>query len=431
LSARGEGGAKDAGAGGSDVQYLPSQPWMGAPATRAVIAALGAGGQEVRFVGGCVRDALLGRPVTDVDIATPDEPARVIELLESAGLKAVPTGIEHGTVTAVALHKPFEITTLRRDVETYGRRAKVAFTDDWTADAARRDFTFNAMSCAPDGRLFDPFGGAADLRARRVRFVGNAEARIREDVLRLLRFFRFYAHYGAPPPDAEALAAVKVMADRLPTLSGERIAAETFKLLKAPDPAAVVALMGEHGVLAHFLPEAGGVQRLQRLTAIETALSLATEPPRRLAALLADGEAAARAVARRFRLSKALGERLAQALSQPAPMPSLDGRARRVLRYRLDAAAFADRCLIAWAGSPSDAEPAMAKDWRDLLDLAAWQPPRFPLRARDAVARGALPGPALGELMRQMEAWWIEGDFQADRAACLAELEQRIASPGD
>ena len=157
----------------------------------------------MRFVGGCVRDSILGRAVTDIDIATPDAPTRVIELLEAAGLKAVPTGIEHGTVTAVAFHRPFEITTLRRDVESYGRRAKVSFTDDWTADAARRDFTFNALSCTPEGRLHDPFGGVVDHRTKRVRFVGDATARIREDVLRLLRFFRFYAHYGAPPPDGD------------------------------------------------------------------------------------------------------------------------------------------------------------------------------------------------------------------------------------
>ena len=319
-------------AGGT--KRLALQPWMHAPATEAVIAALTAGGAEVRFVGGCVRDALLGRPVTDIDIATPDEPKRVIELLEAAGLKAVPTGIEHGTVTAVALHQPFEVTTLRRDVETYGRRAKVAFTDDWTADASRRDFTFNSMSCAPDGRLHDPFGGAADLEARRVRFVGDAEARIREDVLRLLRFFRFYAHYGAPPPDAEALAAVRIMAALLPTLAGERVAAETFKLLAAPDPAPVLVLMRDSGVLPHFLPEAQRLERLGHLTAIEGSLSLGAAPPRRLAAALEGGEPAARAVARRFRLSNALSERVVQALGTPTP--SLAGTAQRALRYRPD-----------------------------------------------------------------------------------------------
>ncbi|HSY89256.1 MAG TPA: CCA tRNA nucleotidyltransferase [Verrucomicrobiae bacterium] len=400
---------------------LPPQPWMSAPATKAVVAALTAGGSEVRFVGGCVRDALLGRAVTDIDIATPDEPARVIELLEAAGLKAVPTGIDHGTVTAVALHQPFEITTLRRDVESYGRRAKVAFTDDWIEDAARRDFTFNAMSCAPDGQLYDPFGGAADLEAKRVRFVGDAEARIREDVLRLLRFFRFYAHYGAPPPDAEALAAVERLAPLLPTLSGERIAAETLKLLAARDPAAVLRLMQHHGVLAHFLPEGTQLDRLARLTAIERSLNLKPEPPRRLAAVL-ESEAAARAVAARWHLSNALRDRLVEALTPSAPTPALDDKTRRVLRYELTAEAFRDRGLLAWAGD----ESARDESWRDLVALADWTPPRFPLRAQDALALGIVPGPALGEILREMERWWIEGDFRADRRACLAEMKRRV-----
>lgn len=413
--------------GAAEEPHLPPQPWMSAPATKAVIAALTAGGSEVRFVGGCVRDALLGRAVTDIDIATPDEPARVIELLEAAGLKAVPTGIDHGTVTAVAQHQPFEITTLRRDVETDGRHAKVAFTDDWTLDAARRDFTFNAMSCAPDGRLFDPFGGAGDLRAKRVRFVGDAEARIREDVLRLLRFFRFYAHYGAPPPDQVALAATRALAPLLPTLSGERVAAETLKLLAASDPAAVVALMRDEGVLTHFLPEARNLLRLARLTAIEKQLRLRAAPPRRLAALL-ESEAAARAVANRFHLSNALRDRILQALAKPAPNPALDERARRALRYRLLAEVFRDRALLAWAGDT--AAPASDTAWRDLGASADWEPPSLPIRAQDALKLGAVPGPALGDLMRAMERWWIEGDFTADRAACLAELKRRVEKGG-
>jgi poly(A) polymerase len=410
----------------SGEERLPLQPWMSAPATRAVIAALTAGGAQVRFVGGCVRDALLGKPVTDIDIATPDEPRRVIELLESAGLKAVPTGIDHGTVTAVALHRPFEITTLRRDVETYGRRARVAFTDDWTADAARRDFTINAMSCSPDGRLHDPFGGAADLRARRVRFVGDAEQRIREDVLRLLRFFRFYAHYGAPPPDAEAIAAVRIMAPLLPTLSGERVAGETLKLLGAADPASVLVEMRDNGVLTHFLPEAQRLGRLARLTAIEASLGLDVEPARCLAAVLEGGEAAALALAFRFRLSNVLRERLVQALGTPQPTPSLERPAQRTLRYRLSAEAFRDRCLIAWADTEAAGDSGSEQAWRDLLALADWEPPRFPLRGQDALELGAAPGPQLGRLMREMERWWIEGDFRADRAACLEELRRRL-----
>ncbi|MBX6323955.1 MAG: CCA tRNA nucleotidyltransferase, partial [Rhodospirillaceae bacterium] len=238
---------------------------MTAPATRAVLAAVTADGAEARFVGGCVRDALLSRPVGDVDIATPEPPERVLALLARAGIKAIPTGIDHGTVTAVKDGTPFEITTLRRDVETYGRRAKVAFSDSWREDAARRDFTMNALSCTPDGRVFDYFGGLADLEARRVRFVGDAATRIREDVLRLLRFFRFYAHYGSPPPDGEALAACRELAPLLPTLSAERVRAEVLRLLAAPDPCPALALMRDNGILDRVLPAAAGLDRLRGL----------------------------------------------------------------------------------------------------------------------------------------------------------------------
>ena len=275
---------------------LPPQPWMSTPATMAVIAALTAGGSEVRFVGGCVRDAMLGRAVTDIDIATPDEPTRVIELLEAAGLKAVPTGIDHGTVTAVAQHQPFEITTLRRDVETDGRRAMVAFTDDWIEDAARRDFTFNAMSCRRTGGCTIPSAGppiSPPSACASSAMPRPASARM---------CCACCASSASTPitaprrPTREALAAVERLAPLLPSLSGERIAAETLKLLAARDPAAVLRLMQGHGVLAHFLPESVHLDRLARLTAIERSLSLKPEPPRRLAAVL-ESEAAARAVA--------------------------------------------------------------------------------------------------------------------------------------
>ena len=230
-----------------------------APETQAVLAALGADGTELRFVGGCVRDAVAGRPVKDVDLATPDPPERVTALLERAGIKAVPTGLEHGTVTAVSGGRPFEVTTLRVDVETYGRRARVAYTDDWQADAARRDLTINALSCAPDGTLYDPFGGLGDLRGGRVRFIGDPRQRIREDYLRLLRFFRFHAHYGKGGPDPEGLAAATELAAEATDLSGERVRDELLKLLAADDPLPVLELMHAHGVLRSFLPETAGM----------------------------------------------------------------------------------------------------------------------------------------------------------------------------
>ena len=295
-------------------QRLDPQPWMTAPDTAAVLKALTKGGKEARFVGGCVRDALLGRKITDIDLATPEPPERVMKLLAEARITVVPTGLKHGTITAVVNKHPFEITTLRRDVETFGRHARVEYTDDWEADAARRDFTMNALFCAPDGTLYDAFGGIADLHARRVRFVGEAEARIREDVLRLLRYFRFYAHYGAPPPDQAALAACRSLAHLLPTLSGERVCQETMKLLRAADPAPVFALMRDQGVLEHFLPEATRIDRLAALVTIEGAVPAAllerADAVRRLGALVGDSVEAARAVASRLKFSNADRERL-------------------------------------------------------------------------------------------------------------------------
>jgi poly(A) polymerase len=409
------------------METLSPQPWMTTRATSAVIAALSAGGSEVRFVGGCVRDAVLGRPPGgDIDIATPDLPLRVISLLEAAGLKAVPTGIAHGTVTAVAFHKPFEVTTLRRDVETYGRHAKVAFTDDWAADAARRDFTFNALSCSPSGRLYDPFGGIADLKARRVRFVGRASDRIEEDVLRLLRFFRFYAHFGAPPPDGEALAAAEALAPLLPTLSGERIAAETLKLLSAAEPAPVMTLMRDHRVLIHFLPEAERLDRLARLVDVEARLGLAADAPRRLAAAL-DGAVAAHNVAARLRLSNALRDRLIGALSEPMPWSHFSAAQCRALRYRLAAESYRDRCLIAWAEKANTVAGADDR-WREVLAFADWTPPVFPIKGQDALDRGVAAAPELGRLMAELEQEWIASDFAGDRAALLGELDRRLKS---
>jgi len=411
---------------------LDPQPWMIAPETVAVMMALGAAGGEVRFVGGCVRDALLGRRVRDIDIATPEPPERVMNLLARAGIKAVPTGIKHGTVTAVTGDRHFEITTLRRDVETDGRHAKVEYTNDWQADAARRDFTINALFCAADGTLYDPFGGVADLRAQRVRFVGNAEARIREDVLRLLRFFRFFAHYGAPPPDAGALAACQKLTKLLPTLSGERVCGEMLKLLLAPDPATVIELMRDRGVLAHWLPEATKTGRLRALVSIEGLaprdLVAGAEPIRRLAALLGDGAASALDVAQRLRLSNVERDRLVGLADGPAPSLALDAAGRRRLIYRLGVERFRDRVLIAWAETAAAGgatDPPATEAWIKLLRKGVeWSPPRFPLKGRDAVRLGIPPGPTVGRLMATVEDWWISGDFQADRNACLAKLTE-------
>ena len=403
---------------------IEPQPWLTAPETRAVVAALTAEGAVVRFVGGGVRDAVLGRPLTDLDIATPDPPERVIRLLEAAGIRVVPTGIDHGTVTAVIPPRHFEITTLRRDVETFGRRARVAFTDDWAADAARRDFTINALFCDPDGTLYDPVGGLADLRAGRVRFVGDPETRIREDVLRLLRFFRFHAYYGRGEPDPKALAACRRMASALPRLSAERVAGELLRLLAAPDPALVLALMIEIGALAHWLPEASDLTALPELCRIEAG---GPDAIRRLALIVRRGGGDGETVGRRLRLSVARIKRLA-ALVAPAVAlpPELDARARRRLLYRLGRDRFVDLVLLAWAealAADPAREPALAAAYGAMLDDArGWRPPRFPLGGDDVLARGVPPGPRVGALLSAVEAWWIAGDFQADRAALQARL---------
>ena len=397
-------------------QQIAPQPWMVEPATRAVLGALSAGGVEVRFVGGSVRDALLGRPIGDIDIATPASPERVIDLLEKSGIKVVPTGLAHGTVTAVVPPRHFEITTLRRDVETYGRRARVAFDADWAADAARRDFTINAIFLAPDGRIDDPVGGLADLRARRVRFVGDPATRIAEDLLRLLRYYRFEARFGTGIGDPQARAACRTAAHLLPTLSRERIAQELIKLLDTPDPIAVLRMMQEDGVLAVVLPEAHRLDRLRRLIAIE----LGPDPLRRLAALIeVDGEGAV-ALAARLRFSNAWRDRM-QDLSPPWPLdPQGDVQAQRRALYWLGVERYRDLALLLAAeGEVSRSRLA------ELLDLArAWTPPVFPLAGCDVTALGIPAGERVGRLLAAARDWWEASDFTADRAACLAYLRE-------
>jgi poly(A) polymerase len=407
---------------------IPPQDWMTAPETRAVVDALTADGQAVLFVGGCVRDALIGRPVGDIDIATPDPPETVIDLLERARLKAVPTGIEHGTVTAVSGHRPFEITTLREDVETYGRRARVAFTDDWTADAARRDFTMNAMFCAPDGTVYDPFGGWADLKAGHVRFVGDADARVREDYLRLLRFFRFHARYGQGAPDAEALRAAERHADKLATLAAERIHHELLKFLEAADPGPAARVIHDRAILQHVLPEARHAERLRALAAIEREQGVALAPLRRLAAWLDLREADR--LGERLRLAKKEDRHLRQ-LAAPAEAVRADMPAHRLRRplHRLGAPLTRDLYLLdaadrAARGQCLDAAALGA----GLREIAAWRPKRLPVDGGDVKALGVPPGPRIKRLLAAVEDWWIDRDFAPGRDACLAELERRVAA---
>jgi len=390
------------------------QPWMVEPATCAVLAALLAGGVEARFVGGSVRDALLGKRIGDIDIATPASPERVIELLEKASIKVVPTGLAHGTVTAVVPPRHFEITTLRRDVETYGRRARVAFDADWAADAARRDFTINAIFLTPDGTLHDPVGGLVDLRARRVRFVGDPATRIAEDVLRLLRYYRFEARFGNGAGDGPARAACRAAAHSLPLLSAERVAQELAKLLETPDPIAVLRMMQEDGVLAVVLPEARRLKRLQRLIEIEPA----ADPLLRLAALIEVDSEGATALAARLRFSNAWRDGL-RGLSPPWPVDQRgDVREQRRALYRLGVERYRD---VVWLMA-AEGEVSRSRLTR-LLDLAGgWTPPVFPLDGRDVTTLGIPTGERVGRLLAAVRDWWEAGDFTADRGACLAYL---------
>ncbi len=399
------------------------RPWMRAPATRAVMDALAAAGGEARFVGGCVRDALMGRPVGDIDIATTLTPDRVMAALKAASLKAVPTGFDHGTVTAVSSGKPFEITTLRRDVETDGRRAVVAFTTDWAEDAQRRDFRLNALYADAEGRVFDPTGeGLADAEAGRIVFIGDAETRIREDALRILRFFRFQAWFGQGEPDAASLAACERSKDLLTTLSAERVSKELLKLLAADDPRPAVRLMAATGVLSVVLPQAQGIGRFERLVEIETDQLFQCDPDLRLAALLPDEPIVGAEVADALRLSNAQRDRLVSALGTDQRIVSwLSPRETRRAVYRLGVDAFCDRTLLAWARTD---RPAATPQWRALLPMArGWQRPSFPLTGDQVIAAGVPRGPLVGAVMREVEDWWIDHDFLDDPMSLVERLK--------
>lgn len=404
---------------------LEPPDWMNDPETVSVFEALAA---PARFVGGCVRDVLLDRAVTDIDIATTLQPAEVMERLEAAAIRAVPTGFDHGTVTAVTPHRHFEITTLRIDVRTDGRRAEVAFTDDWAADAARRDFTVNALYCERDGAVFDPVGGLADLRARRVRFVGDPAQRLAEDVLRLLRFFRFHAQFGELPLDAAGLEACRLAAGRLPSLAGERIAAELRKLLAAADPATTLVIMSGNGILAPILPEAKAIDRLAALVTIEGVVATA-DPLRRLAAMLETDTDGAEDIAGRLRLSNAERSRLIALCDVDARLePDASIALQRERLYRLGADLWRDRVLADWADEVSRGvtqDRRRSDAWREIWNLPERDPPPvFPLRGRDALDVGVPPGPRVGALIAAVEGWWIAGGFAADREACLNRLDQ-------
>ena len=404
------------------------QTWMTARPTRAVMRALTRDGGEARFVGGAVRNALLKEPVGDVDIATPLEPKDVIDRLKEAGLNAIPTGIEHGTVTAVSSGKPFEVTTLRRDVSTDGRRATVAFTTDWSEDAARRDFTINALYANEGGEIFDYFGGFDDLKARRVRFVGDPRRRIREDYLRILRLFRFHAWYGKGELDAEAFAAAAAEKPGLKLLSGERVQKELLRLLKAKSPVGALRAMQSASILAEILPSGLQLDRVGRLVDIETASRRKPDNLLRLAALLPDDAKIARKLSQSLKLSNADRDRLIEAVEPDNRVDaSLSPREARQLLYRLGRQCFLDQMKLRWSDAKRGAQDGK---WRRLLKLAeSWKKPELPVDGRDVMAKGIDEGPKIGTTLRALEEEWIEADFTPDRRALLKRLRETINQP--
>jgi len=404
---------------------LADAAWLSNAQTRAVLRALTANGADARAVGGAVRNALLGAPVKDVDIATTATPQEVIRLAEQAGLNAIPTGIEHGTVTVVADKVPFEVTTLRRDIETFGRHARVTFTTDWREDAMRRDFTMNALYCDADGRIYDPLGGREDLEARRVRFIGDATERIREDYLRILRFFRFHAAYGdATPPDAEGLAAAAREKDGLAQLSGERIRAELLLLLATPGAIEALHGLDKIGAFAPMLGFEADVDAVARLAAIEAALGRQPDPILRLAALCGPNHERA---AERLRLSSAEARRLLDAARRDAAFdPLTDENAAKAFIFHHGTQAFVDGALMDWTRSGNG--PAATDRAARLRMAELWDVPVLPVRGSDVVALGIAPGPGVGRVMAAFADWWVGAGFPSDAEAVHIKLGELVAA---
>jgi poly(A) polymerase len=396
--------------------------WLNEAPLGDLLAVLDSTGEEARVVGGAVRNALLGLPLGDIDIATTAPPSEVTHRAQTAGFKVVPTGIEHGTVTVVADKRAFEVTTLREDVETFGRHAKVAFGRDWKRDAERRDFTINALSVSRDGTVHDYVGGLADIDARRVRFIGDPAQRIAEDYLRILRFFRFHAAYGDGEPDPEGVAACIAARAGLDGLSRERIRMEVMQLLVAKRATATLAAMAEAGLLEQVLGTVPLLASLANLVKLETELALAPDAVRRLAALAVSVTEDAERLRERLRLANVEYECLISMADQWRNVsPQAPEQDDRALLYRLGRERFVDRVLFAWARS---SEGAADEHWRALVTLPQrWSAPTFPLKAADLIARGVAKGPRLGTALAAAEEAWIAADFPVDPAAVNAIAE--------
>jgi poly(A) polymerase len=403
---------------------LARAAWLTAPETRSVMEALSADGGVARFVGGCVRNALMGVPVEDVDIATTETPERAMALLAAKGIKVVPTGIDHGTITAVTGGRHFEVTTLRVDVATDGRRADVAFTGDWLADAGRRDFTMNALYADADGTVHDPLGGRDDVKARRVRFIGDAHARIREDYLRILRFFRFHAWYGAGEPDDAGLRACAEEREGLRQLSGERVRDELLKTALADNAPAAYRQMAAAGILNIVLPEANRLDRFEKLVEIEAQQLFVQNPAPmlRLGAMIDLDKPGIEALAARLKLSNKDRDRLVRMLTDQTKIVCyLSMREMRRALYLMGNELFKDRVSLGWA---EDRRGHNAFQWRALLAMAdSWERPVMPLTGDMIKAAGVPEGPEIGRVRAEVEEWWIDSDFIEDEFSIIERLK--------
>ncbi|KQW20810.1 poly(A) polymerase [Afipia sp. Root123D2] len=400
-------------------------PWLAAGPAARVLALLNADGEEGRVVGGAVRNALLGLPVGDIDIATTAHPDEVVRRAGAAGIKSVPTGIEHGTVTLVIDSQPLEVTTLREDIETDGRRAKVAFGRDWARDAQRRDFTINGLSLSADGTVHDHVGGLGDIAARRVRFIGEPSRRIAEDYLRIPRFFRIHAAYGAGEPDRAGYLACIKGRDGLTDLSAERMRMEMLKLVVAPGAAAALVAMDDGGLLLRIV--AGVVYHgpFARMIEAEQALGLQPDPVLRLGALAIAVTEDARRLSQRLRLSNAETKRLDSMGHRWWRLRDMDEAVAKRRMYRLGADRYRDRIMLAWARSGRD---AVSPRWREMATLPLrWTAPRFPLRASDFLSRGLNEGPALGHVLTLAEDAWLAADFPDDESSLKAIADATVA----
>jgi poly(A) polymerase len=403
---------------------LGDAAWLAAGALPRLLGVLDSGGEEARVVGGAVRNAILGMPIAEVDVATTAVPEEVVKRVTAAGFKPVPTGIEHGTVTVVIDKQPFEVTTLRKDLETYGRHAKVEFGRDWKADAERRDFTINALSVTRDGTVYDYAGGLDDLSRRRVRFIGDPAKRIAEDYLRILRFFRFHAAYGTSDhPDAVGLAACIAGRDGLDQLSRERVRMEMLKLVVAPHAVPTLISMTDAGLLLRVLGGLSYLGSFENMAKVEAAIGVEPNAVRRLGALAVAIPEDAERLWQKLRLANSERERLASMGEAWGRISPLYGeKAAKALLYRLRPQQFTDRVLLGWARSQATAHDP---EWHALATLPQrWTAPVFPLKAADFMKRGVAQGPALGAAIAAAEQAWIVAGFPDDQAALDAIADE-------